>query len=154
MRFKITIRGNGVELRGYIDGEHADLNAFAGAVKPWMVVASPAADDFNPFGITEPEHPPTLEASIDILTGIAASSGNMVEVIENFAALHFGQANVIRGERYQREQAEAELRDRELHHFETEETLTKIKATIDNWDDETNEPTQGALIEAIRGVLQ
>ena len=49
MRFRITIRGEGVELRGYADGESAVL-ALASALAPERVVlASHAEDDYNPF---------------------------------------------------------------------------------------------------------
>lgn len=132
MRYKVTVRGDGAELRGYVTVPTMEaLGLAAKAVKPiGVMVASPAAEDFNPFAISEPEHPPTLENSIDVLTGIAASSTGLVDVIERFAAIHVGQAMVIRGERYQREQAEAELRDRELHHFETEEENARSRLPV------------------------
>ena len=48
-RFRITVRGEGVELRGYIDSEEA-LHQIAGALgNRVVVVASPASDDYNPF---------------------------------------------------------------------------------------------------------
>lgn len=55
MRIRITVRGEGTELRGYLDmgflGEgDADLRAFAKAMQPFgVVIASPADDDYNPF---------------------------------------------------------------------------------------------------------
>lgn len=78
--------------------------------------------------ISEPENPPSLEKSIDVLTAMAASTTGLVELIESFASIHFGQAVVIRGERGRTERAEAELQARELHHFETEQIIEQIKA--------------------------
>jgi hypothetical protein len=54
MRFRITVRGDGVELRGYLDvGDQRDapsLAQFAEDMKPYgLVVASVADDDYNPF---------------------------------------------------------------------------------------------------------
>lgn len=51
MRFRITVRNDDIELRGYIDVVSLEnLNGFATAMKDvGMVVASPAADDYNPF---------------------------------------------------------------------------------------------------------
>lgn len=51
-RFRVTVRGDGIELRGYIDGvQH--LNSVARATQdldqPVVVVASPAPEDYNPF---------------------------------------------------------------------------------------------------------
>lgn len=58
MRFRITVRGEGVELRGYIDSAVGDgsaaLNRFAEHMKPNVVVASPAEGDYDPF--KEQEH--------------------------------------------------------------------------------------------------
>lgn len=49
MRFRITIRGDEVELRGRLDGDLADIQQMARDAAPWVVVASPAADDYDPF---------------------------------------------------------------------------------------------------------
>ena len=62
-RFRITVRSDQPrnELRGYLDIEGiADLEAFARAMEPYgIVMASPADDDYDPFGSTpwgpEPE---------------------------------------------------------------------------------------------------
>lgn len=48
MRYRVTIRDENLQLRGYVDGEDA-LRRVANAVAPSMVIASPAADDYNPF---------------------------------------------------------------------------------------------------------
>jgi hypothetical protein len=51
MRFRITVRGEGVELRGYIDdvGDYT-LRHFSQAVKPFgLVMASAADEDYDPF---------------------------------------------------------------------------------------------------------
>lgn len=48
-RSRVTIRGEGVELRGYVD-EAARLVALAEAMRPFgLVIASPAEDDYDPF---------------------------------------------------------------------------------------------------------
>lgn len=51
MRFRITIRSDHIEARGWCDGE-AELRELAAALDPLgiMVVASPAAPDYAPFG--------------------------------------------------------------------------------------------------------
>jgi hypothetical protein len=132
VRYRITVRGLGIELRGRmdtdLDEDQPTLGDFSNAMKPFgLVVASPAKDDYDPFGITEPDYPPSPEQSMEVITGMWQDSGNPETFIVNMAMLHFGQANVIRGERYQREQAEAELRDRELHHFEVEQENARLK---------------------------
>jgi len=53
MRFRITVRGDDIELRGYIDGE-VELRRFAAALADEfgtnpMIAYSPADDDYNPF---------------------------------------------------------------------------------------------------------
>lgn len=49
MRFRVTILGKEVELRGYVDGED-NLRGLASAVRGFgTVVASAADDDYNPF---------------------------------------------------------------------------------------------------------
>lgn len=50
MRWAVTIRGHGVELRGYIDAPLSGLGALADAANPLgIMIASPADDDYNPF---------------------------------------------------------------------------------------------------------
>jgi hypothetical protein len=47
-RYRVTIRGTGTEIRGYATEEA--LEALADDVTdPFIVVASPAPDDYNPF---------------------------------------------------------------------------------------------------------
>lgn len=149
-RYRITVRGTDIELRGIVDGE-PNLFHLTGQMEDFaLVIASEAPDDYSPFGITEPENPPSLETSIDILTSIAASSDGIVNLIENFASLHYGQAVVIRNERFLRERAEAEQRDRELHHFETEQMVAGASAVAEaleqNW-------VQGNLADAVNNAI-
>jgi hypothetical protein len=51
MRWRITVRNDGTELRGYLEAETGEvLEAFAAAMEPFgIVLASPADDDYNPF---------------------------------------------------------------------------------------------------------
>lgn len=51
MRFRTTVRGEGVEMRGYMDGDMSSLQDLAEYVKPygWMLIASPADADYDPF---------------------------------------------------------------------------------------------------------
>jgi hypothetical protein len=51
LKFRITVRGEGTELRGYAEfALSEDLAAFAGAMKPFgVVIASPADADYDPF---------------------------------------------------------------------------------------------------------
>jgi hypothetical protein len=49
MRYRVTIRTDQIELRGYVDGVKT-LVELAEAMKPiTMVICSPADDDYNPF---------------------------------------------------------------------------------------------------------
>jgi hypothetical protein len=52
MRWRITVRGEGIELRGYLDDTEwiPALQEFSEVMKPFgMVVASPAEEDYDPF---------------------------------------------------------------------------------------------------------
>lgn len=153
-RYRITLRGVDVELRGYVDGS-ANLRIIADAVDPMglMVVASEADDDFNPFAISQPEYPPTVEMSREVIERAFQGKFTIDDVQEELAKIHFMQALVIRGERHLREMVEAENLRRELHHFETEQMLAQVKGIVEGWDTETNEATQGALVAAIKAVL-
>jgi hypothetical protein len=143
-RFRITVRGTDIELRGYIDGE-ATLRVTAKVMEGiGLVVASPAEDDYNPFQITQPEHPPTIEGSREVIIRMMEGT-DAAGFIDRVAEVHFAQANVIRGERYQREQAEAELRDRELHHFEVEQENVRLTAEL-----AIRRVDLGALIDSAR----
>lgn len=130
-RFKITVRGLGVELRGYMD-ELTDEDApslidFSEAMKPLgLVIASPAGRDYNPFQISEPDNPPTIEMSRELIAHWQETM-SAEEYVEHLATIHHTQAVVIRGERGRAERAEAELAARELHHFETEQENEWLK---------------------------
>ena len=47
-RFRVTIRGEGTEIRGYATGE-ALVALGNNTSDPFIVVASPADDDYDPF---------------------------------------------------------------------------------------------------------
>lgn len=131
-RHKITIRGTDLELRGYIDGD-ATLRVTAKVMEGiGLVIASPAEDDYDPFGITYPEHPPTLEASREVILGLLEGV-DAATFIDRVATLHFGQATVIRNERHLHETAERELLARELHHFEVEQENERLR-NAQRWD--------------------
>jgi len=55
MRFRVTVRGDGVELRGYFDdNDRADVRnglvEFSDAMRPYgVVLASVATRDYDPF---------------------------------------------------------------------------------------------------------
>ena len=52
MRYRITVRGDHVELRGWLDGHEHDLGEYAKFMAPYgVVVASPAPDDYDPFKV-------------------------------------------------------------------------------------------------------
>lgn len=49
-RWRVTIRGEGVELRGYADLHLNALEALSQAMIPYgLVIASPADDYYDPF---------------------------------------------------------------------------------------------------------
>lgn len=51
MRWRITLRGEDVELRGYVDCSLPELELMSEQVKPLgLLIASQADDDYNPFG--------------------------------------------------------------------------------------------------------
>ena len=129
MRFKVTIRGDKAELRGYITTPTEEGLAIAAqAVTPiGLMIASPAADDFDPFAISEPDYPPTPDSSIDIIKGMWESSESPENFLSMMSMLHYNQAVVIRGERGRAERAEKELLARELHHFEIEQENARLK---------------------------
>jgi len=57
-RWRVTLRNNDTELRGYMDvPSHVKLKDFAKALEPFniLVVVSPADPDYDPF----PDHWPT-----------------------------------------------------------------------------------------------
>jgi hypothetical protein len=51
MRYRITVRGEGIELRGYFDPKDMQqFYDFAEDMEPYgLVVSSETADDYNPF---------------------------------------------------------------------------------------------------------
>lgn len=115
-RNRITVRGEGIELRGYIDAESGNEieRLFADDLDERAVImVSPAEDDYNPFvselpeGISEPDFPPDLNASREIIQSTAMHSTGVVDFFEQMAVLHYNQALVIRGERGRAERAEA-----------------------------------------------
>lgn len=152
MRFRITVRGLAIELRGYLDELGIEgqpgIKELAEAMKPFgVVVASEADRDYNPFQ-------PSVEDSMALIAKfVEANNGvDLGDLIESLANLHMMQAKVIQGERALREKAEAELRDRELHHFETEQMLDKdrLNAVADSLENNWEQgDLAGAVTEAV-----
>jgi hypothetical protein len=112
--------------------------------------------------INEPDNPPSFEKShqliVDLMEGTDAAG-----FVDRVAQIHFMQANVIRGERFEREQAEAELRDRELHHFEVEQELAELRGRLEgaasyadslegNWESGDLAGTVNATVFYLRGL--
>lgn len=106
--------------------------------------------------ITEPDNPPSFEKSHQVIVSMMEGT-SAAEFVDRVASIHFGQAVTIRGERFEREQAEAELRDRELHHFEVEQENVRLVAKLgvaadaaklleDNWE-------SGDLAFAVREAI-
>lgn len=121
-RARITVRGEGLEFRGFMPNKR--LPEFAAIMRPFgMVIASPIRDH-------EPMDDPTLAASMERVEDIHSTAEGEVAFRAEMATLHYMQAMVIRGERDQREYVEREMASRELHHFETEQLLDKIKALV------------------------
>lgn len=124
---RVTVRGEGTEIRGYATIEAlASLTSPPGE-QPYVVIASPAEDDYNPFQISEPDYPPTLEQSRQIIADMMLLHDDPLEAI---AYMHYMQATVIRGERGRAERAEKELLLRELHHCETEQINEHLEAEL------------------------
>jgi hypothetical protein len=71
---------------------------------------------------------PSLDHIIDVLH--QWDSPTLPDLIRWMATIHMMQADVIQGERRLREDAEAELRDRELHHFEVEQENARLQAEV------------------------
>ncbi len=50
MRWRVTIRSDAIELRGYCDLTYEELEHMSELAKPLgMVIASPADDSYDPF---------------------------------------------------------------------------------------------------------
>lgn len=150
-RLRVTVRGDGTELRGYATIEALVSLTSEPGQQPYVVMASPAEDDWSPF--TEPEYPPTLEKSLEIVKGIMDDAESVEAAETRLAHLHTMQAQVIRAER-------RESLERELHHFETEqknaqlnEAINSIAALAAQTDVETTEATQAWLVNNIRAVI-
>jgi hypothetical protein len=47
-RYRITVRGEGTELRGHLDAELVALNRFAGAMEPFGIVVASPLDEGSP----------------------------------------------------------------------------------------------------------
>jgi hypothetical protein len=147
-RFRITVRGTDIELRGYVDGE-ATATILARAVDGFaMVVASPADDNYDPFNAPLVEDPPQIEDSRNVIEAILAGSDSVPDVVDALAVLHHAQATVIRGERTRAEAAERELISRELHHFEVEQENARLQAEVDRLRE--RQESQDLANEAIR----
>lgn len=132
MRYRITVRGLGLELRGImdqgLDEDQPSLAEFAKAMEPFgIVVASEATDDYDPFAVH-----PTVEQSLVSIAGMIQDNGveDVQGLVMHMAGIHYMQAQVIQGERREKEAAQAELRDRELHHFETEQASERAEANV------------------------
>lgn len=60
MRYKITVRGDNIELRGYIDGDEA-LRQFSNALDPnyqskgidAIIILTPVDEHYNPFALED-----------------------------------------------------------------------------------------------------
>lgn len=156
MRYRITVRGLGLELRGImdqgLDEDQPSLTEFAKAMEPYgVVVASEAEPNYDPFAVL-----PTVEQSLVSILGMIENNGitDVEGLVMHMAGIHHMQAQVIQGERRQKEDAQAELTRRELHHFETEQELDRIKAEAaphataleENWE-------QGDLAGAVNGAV-
>lgn len=127
-RYRITVRGLGLDLRGFmdqrLDEDQPTLTDLADAMKPFgLVMASPM--EGKPF-----EGQPSMEQSIDVVQGVVASADDLVAAIEGMAMLHYGQAMVIRGERDEREEGIRLMHERELHHFEVEQENAALREEI------------------------
>ena len=151
-RFRITIRGLGVELRGYmdqgIDEDQPTLEELAEAMKPFgVVVASEAERDYNPFA----EWTGHLQ---DRLARLSRNIGHFQQRAENAEATLKAdidpkemplrrrivmQRREIReawnsSAMYQRmwRRVKGQQQERELHHFETEQILERVQAARSN----------------------
>lgn len=83
-RYRVTVRGTDIELRGYIDGDKK-LIEFASALSAQMdsqdpmVVSSPAEDDYDPFRV--------VPARVDLaIEAIARAHRNMGLAINGLLA--------------------------------------------------------------------
>lgn len=88
-RYRVSMRGTNVDLRGYIEGQEK-LHQIAGALDKYipesydpMIIASLAADDYNPFGEEDPEIETFLQAGKKLPEMIGDSSVCIALVTEN-----------------------------------------------------------------------
>lgn len=122
MRFRITVRSETTELRGYTEVDSAEhLTEFAQNMAPvGVVIASGMHEEFDWRTVPSPE------SSLELVKYYIDQG-----FIEELAQIHFMQAMVIRGERDGRESAEAQLQERELHHFEVEQENEQLRARME-----------------------
>lgn len=159
MRHRITVRADNVELRGYINTEsNEELVEFSQNMAPVGVVIASAADpDYDPFA-------PSLELSLNTIIGLIQNNGiqDTEALVMHMAGVHYMQAQVIQGERRQKEEAQAELTRRELHHFETEQELERIQAEAKghadslegNWEEGDLASAVNSAVSFLRAVGQ
>lgn len=143
MTHRITVRGDGTELRGQYSESRTGipLQQFSyDMAKYGMVIASQSPGDVDMFAITDPDNPPSFEKSRELIEAWFEQAGDAKdELLDHLANVHSNQAAVIRGERHRGDTAESELMHRELHHFEAEQAVEQIKGylqrhlTADGW---------------------
>lgn len=112
MRLRTTVRGEGIELRGYATVESMNEleRLFADDLdERAVIIASIASDDYDPFRISQPDHEPTIISSTELIQSIWGSSKSPEDFLAMMASLHYQQAYVIRGERFRAEIAEIAL---------------------------------------------
>lgn len=165
-RYRITVRGLGIELRGFMDqglGEdQPTLEELAHAMKPFgVVVASEAEHDYNPFQ----EWTGHLQDRLAQATRAAAHWQQQVNNLQDLVDSNMDPDEIPKIRRIimqRREIKEAwraarnyqamwrrtqtELEQRELHHFETEQILEKIKATRSNGPECTVHPGDDEIV--------
>lgn len=144
MRFRITVRGLGIELRGFMDQltdeDSPTLTDLADAMKPFgLVIASPMEGAPN-------EGQPTPEGSMTFVADMVNVHGESVSesFMATIAYTHYMQAMVIRGERDEKEELQRQMHERELHHFEVEQENARLEAD--------NARLERALSEAQREI--
>jgi hypothetical protein len=123
--YRVTVRTPGkTELRGFTSVDSfEEMQEWSNAMAPiGQVVASVMDGQQDDLLAGQP----TPEKSEELIKGIIAQN-SPENALAALSHLHYMQAMVIRGERDSHEAAVMELRDRELHHFETEQENERLK---------------------------
>lgn len=142
MRYRATIRGEGTELRGYLEAPTTyALSAHARYLEPLgMLIASPAPDDYNPFRAADEERRAVLESELTIQMLQAEIAA--LRIVAKTAAMFLG--TTAAGENSESVRLQAASRARALlvtmeHSTQAKHIIEKVPVILNAWVPGTTE---------------